>query len=32
MHDSPEGIRRQTGCDDLEDAFVKAIHPVEAKR
>ena len=32
IHDSPEGIRRQTGCDDLEDAFVKAIHPVEAKR
>ena len=25
MHDSPDGIRRQTGCDDLEDAFVKAI-------
>ncbi len=32
IHDSPEGIRRHTGCDDLEDAFVKAIHSVEAKR
>lgn len=25
MHDSPDGIRNQTGCDDLEDAFVRAI-------
>jgi sodium transport system ATP-binding protein len=25
MHDSPDGIREQTGCDDLEDAFVRAI-------
>ncbi len=25
IHDSPDGIRNQTGCDDLEDAFVKAI-------
>ena len=25
MHDSPDGIRNKTGCDDLEDAFVKAI-------
>lgn len=25
LHDSPEGIRNSTGCDDLEDAFVKAI-------
>lgn len=29
LHDSPEGIRTATGCDDLEDAFVKAIHTVE---
>lgn len=25
LHDSPDGIRNSTGCDDLEDAFVKAI-------
>ena len=25
LHDSPEGIRNSTGCDDLEEAFVKAI-------
>jgi sodium transport system ATP-binding protein len=25
LHDSPDGIRKRTGCDDLEDAFVKAI-------
>ncbi len=25
LHDSPDGIRNATGCDDLEDAFVKAI-------
>ncbi len=25
IHDSPDGIREQTGCDDLEDAFVSAI-------
>ena len=25
IHDTPEGIRNQMGCDDLEDAFVKAI-------
>jgi sodium transport system ATP-binding protein len=29
LHDSPDGIRNTTGCDDLEDAFVKAIHAVE---
>jgi sodium transport system ATP-binding protein len=29
LHDSPDGIRNATGCDDLEDAFVKAIHTVE---
>ena len=29
IHDSPEGIRNATGCDDLEDAFVKAISMVE---
>jgi sodium transport system ATP-binding protein len=26
IHDTAEGIRNRTGCDDLEDAFVKAIH------
>lgn len=25
LHDDPDGIRNATGCDDLEDAFVKAI-------
>ncbi|HWM27549.1 MAG TPA: ATP-binding cassette domain-containing protein [Woeseiaceae bacterium] len=25
IHASPQGIRDATGCDDLEDAFVKAI-------
>jgi len=25
LHDNPDGIRRQTACDDLEEAFVKAI-------
>lgn len=25
LHGSPEGIRRRTACEDLEDAFVKAI-------
>ncbi len=29
LHDTPEGIRRATGCDDLEEAFVKAIDMVE---
>jgi sodium transport system ATP-binding protein len=29
LHDSPDGIRNSTGCDDLEDAFVKAIGQVE---
>lgn len=29
LHDSPDGIRTATGCDDLEDAFVEAIHTVE---
>ena len=28
IHDSPEGIRNATDCDDLEDAFVKAIQDV----
>ena len=28
IHDSPDGIRNKTGCDDLEDAFVKAIHSI----
>jgi sodium transport system ATP-binding protein len=29
MHDTPDGIREATGCEDLEDAFVKAIRSVE---
>ena len=29
IHDSPDGIRHATGCDDLEEAFVKAIDRVE---
>lgn len=29
LHDTPDGIRQATGCDDLEDAFVKAIGQVE---
>ena len=29
IHDSAEGICRRTGCDDLEDAFVKAITLVD---
>jgi len=29
LHDTPEGIRNATGCEDLEDAFVKAIGPLE---
>ena len=29
IDDSAEGIRRRTGCDDLEDAFVRAIEMVE---
>jgi sodium transport system ATP-binding protein len=29
--DSPEGIRNRTGCDDLEDAFVKAITNIAAR-
>ncbi|MFQ5547866.1 MAG: ATP-binding cassette domain-containing protein [Woeseia sp.] len=32
MHDSPDGIRDETGCDDLEDAFVKAINQVRTLR
>lgn len=28
IDDSADGIREQTGCDDLEDAFVKAIQMV----
>lgn len=30
IHDSPEGIRNATGCDDLEDAFVKVISHLES--
>jgi sodium transport system ATP-binding protein len=29
LHDSAEGIRNATGCDDLEEAFVRAIGMVE---
>jgi len=29
IDDSADGIRRRTGCDDLEDAFVRAIEMVE---
>lgn len=29
LHDTIEGIRESTGCEDLEDAFVKAIAMVE---
>jgi len=32
LHDSPDGIRNTTGCDDLEDAFVRAIQTVGAPR
>ena len=28
IHDSPDGIRNATGCEDLEEAFVKAIQRV----
>ncbi len=30
LHDTPDGIRNRTGCDDLEEAFVKAISHVGA--
>ena len=29
LHDTTDGIRNATGCDDLEEAFVKAIQMVE---
>ena len=29
IDDSIDGIRQRTGCEDIEDAFVKAIHMVE---
>ena len=29
IDDSADGIRQRTGCDDLEDAFVRAIEMVE---
>ena len=32
LHDSPDGIRNKTGCEDLEDAFVKAIMSVGSPR
>lgn len=31
IDDSADGIRERTGCDDLEDAFVKAIHLVDPR-
>ena len=31
IDDSVDGIRARTGCDDLEDAFVHAIHMVAAE-
>jgi len=31
IDDSVDGIRERTSCDDLEDAFVAAIHMVEPK-
>lgn len=30
IDDSADGIRRRTGCEDLEDAFVRAIEMVES--
>lgn len=32
VKDSPDGIREATGCDDLEEAFVKATAMVERER
>ncbi len=29
LHDSPDGIRAKTGCDDLEEAFVRALSLVD---
>lgn len=31
IDDSIDGIRERTGCDDLEDAFVAAIHSVQSE-
>lgn len=31
LHNTPDGIRNATGCDDLEDAFVHAIQAVSAR-
>jgi sodium transport system ATP-binding protein len=28
LHDTPDNIRERTGCEDLEDAFVRAIETV----
>lgn len=30
LHDSPDGIRNATGCEDLEEAFVRAIGMVDS--
>jgi len=32
LHDTADGILNTTGCDDLEEAFVRAIVSVEAQR
>lgn len=32
LDDTPDGIRNATGCDDLEEAFVRAIDSVEATK
>lgn len=32
IHDTTDGIRNATGCDDLEEAFVKAIDRVEVAK
>ena len=31
MHDTADGIRERTGCEDLEEAFVQAILPFETE-
>ena len=31
IDDSADGIRNRTGCDDLEEAFVRAIDMVEPR-
>jgi len=31
VQDSPDGIRQATGCDDLEEAFVRATELAERR-